>query len=126
VSRSWPPLPGWVELTAEPRRLRRGGSVEVSAQVRFAGYADREIGLVCVAHHAAIGTTTDGTDPGGRFRVHRQTRLHEEWRLLGTHTFDVPAEMPYSYEGEVLSFYWGIWLRDEERLKGYLSLVVEP
>jgi hypothetical protein len=126
VSRAWPPPPGWIELTAEPRRIRRGDSVEVSARVLHAGYQDREVGLVCLAHHATMGRTTDGTDPGGRFRVNRQTRLAEEWRTLGIHSFEVPAGMPYSYEGDLLSFYWGVWLRDEDRLEGYVPLVVEP
>jgi hypothetical protein len=128
VSRAWPPPPAWIELTAEPRRVRRGGTVEVTARVLYAGYQDREIGLVCVAHHAALAKTTDGVDPGGRFRMNRQTVLSAEWRPLGTHTFEVPADMPYSYAGDLLSFYWGIWVREEpaDRPEGYLPLAVEP
>ena len=67
---------------------------------------------MCLAHHAAVAKTTEPGDVGGRFRADRQVRLFEEWRPLGPEPFalTVPLDAPYSYEGDLLSFYWGIWL----------------
>ena len=41
----------------------------------------------------------------------------------------MPPDAPYSYEGDVVSFYWGVWLRREGRVldrEAYVPLAVEP
>jgi hypothetical protein len=131
VSEAWPPLPDWVDLDVTPRRLRRGAEVTVALRaLELIDGHDRELGLVCVAHHATIGKTTDGIDPGGRFRSDAQSRVFEDWRPLGPAALalTVPADAPYSYEGDLLSFYWGIWVRvvRQQKPDGYVPLVVEP
>ena len=65
----------------------------------------------------------------------RQDLVYDDWRLLTRENaadpfeFLVPADAPYSYEGDVVSFYWAIWLRREFRVldrEAYVVLVVEP
>jgi hypothetical protein len=92
---------------------------------------ERELGLGCLAHHAGTEGAGDGGGPGGRFRMDRQTLSYADWRPADNAEFEfsVPPDAPYSYEGDVVSFYWGIWLRREGRVldrEAYVPLVVEP
>lgn len=130
---SWPEPPDWLELEVSPLRLRRGGTVTVTLRAPIEEIADhpRELGLGCLAHHAARSLVGEG-----RFRIDRQDMVHDDWRLLepseeGFEPFEftVPDDGPYSYEGEVVSFYWGIWLRAERRVldrEAYVALIVDP
>ncbi|HWM09327.1 MAG TPA: hypothetical protein VNO82_08275 [Solirubrobacteraceae bacterium] len=132
---SWPEPPDWLRLEVEPRRLARGGTVTVAFDAphdRIAEYP-RELGLACLAHHAGRFKTGEVGNPGGRFRVDRQDVVCADWRLLddaeGEFEFTVPGEGPYSYEGDVVSFYWGVWLRAEARVldrEAYVAVVVDP
>ena len=135
---SWPEPPEWLRLEVAPRRLARGGTVTVTIDAPYDQIADhpRELGLACLAHHAGSHKTGEGPGVGGRFRVDRQTLTHADWRLLepseegyAPFEFVVPPDAPYSYEGDVVSFYWAIWLRAEARVldrEAYVPLVVEP
>jgi hypothetical protein len=126
---SWPEPPDWLRLEVEPRRLARGESIAVSVEAPEGELAGRELGLGCLAHHAGSHGTSEGGDAGGRFRMDRQTMTYADWRPLENTEFTVPPDAPYSYEGDVVSFYWGIWVRAEGRVldrEAYVPLVVEP
>ena len=134
---SWPEPPDWLQLAVEPRRLRRGGTVTVTLEAPYEEIADhpRELGLGCFAHYADTSKSGEGGDAGGRFRLDRQTMAWGDWRLLEPSeeyepfVFTVPPDSPYSYEGDVVSFYWGVWLRREARVldpEAYVPLVVDP
>jgi hypothetical protein len=127
----WPEPPDWLRLEVEPRRLARGGNVTVTLDAPQERIAGRELGLGCLAHHAGVHKTGEGGEAGGRFRMDRQTMTYADWRPAGDSEFEftVPPDAPYSYEGDVVSFYWGIWLRAEGRVadrEAYVPLVVEP
>ena len=134
---TWPEPPDWLELTVEPRRLTRGGTVVATLEARphelFSH--SRELGLGCLAHRAGRFRTGEIGDVGGRFRMDRQDLVHADWRRLtrdnfaAPFEFAVPADAPYSYEGDVVSFYWAVWLRREFRVldrEAYVTLVVDP
>jgi hypothetical protein len=132
---SWPEPPEWLQLEVEPRRLRRGETVAVTmrADRERLGERRRELGLACLCHHAGGFKTREVGDAGGRFRVDRQDVVCDDWRLVehdeGRFEFTVPQDGPYSYEGDVVSFYWGIWLRPEAKVldrEAYVPLVVDP
>jgi hypothetical protein len=49
--------------------------------------------------------------------------------VLGPLELAVPPDAPYSYEGDLLSFYWAVWLRERLRVlspTAYVPLVVDP
>ena len=134
---AWPEPPDWLELQVEPRRLVRGESVTVLVEAPADALLEhrRELGLGCLAHRAGVQKTGEIGDAGGRHRMDRQDLVYDDWRLLTRENaadpfeFLVPADAPYSYEGDVVSFYWAIWLRREFRVldrEAYVVLVVEP
>jgi hypothetical protein len=135
VSRAWPAPPEWMRLEVAPRRLRRGEAVTVTFTARTDELAARpyELGLACLAHYASTAKTDEVGDFGGRFRADVQALEHAEWHRLTdaalTLALQVPVDAPYSYEGDLLSFYWGVWVRVRERglrPDAYVPLVVDP
>jgi len=117
VRERWPKPPAWLTIAVEPAAVRRGGEVTVrvdgSGEGRPAG--ELRYGLVCVVTAAAGTATLHDGDVPGRFRVDRQEYAQEEWRSLGDareeHTFPVPGQAPYSYDGELLAYSWGVAVR---------------
>lgn len=91
-----------------------------------------EIGIGCLAHYAVVAKTGELPDVGGRFKTYRQTFIHADWRPLvaGEPTvLRVPPDAPYSYEGDVISFYWGVLVRSSYRqlaVDAYVPLAVAP
>jgi hypothetical protein len=152
----WPAPPDWLELDVAPRRLRRGAAVTVALRAPLAKLRldDYELGLACLAHYATVESTHEGDAPG-RFRMDRQQLVWEDWHAIpgaaeeqaappgdeapyaypgetsapGPLRLAVPPDAPYSYEGDLLSFYWAVWLRARLRPlrpTAYVPLVVEP
>jgi hypothetical protein len=131
---SWPEPPDWLQLEVEPRRLARGGTITATLEApadELATHA-RELGLGCLAHHASRHKTGEFGDAGGRFRIDRQALVYADWRpVTGPQVveFTVPEDAPYSYEGDVVSFYWAVWLRAELRVvdrEAYALVWVDP
>jgi hypothetical protein len=124
-----------MQLDVAPRRLRRGEAVEISFNAQADALAARpyELGLACLAHYASTAKTQEVGDFGGRFRADVQALEHEQWHRLSdpalSLVMQVPTDAPYSYEGDLLSFYWGVWVRVRERglnPDAYVPLVVDP
>lgn len=108
-------------LVVDGETLRRGEEVEVT----FTGRAsdDRlEVGVACDERYdtqvpvyvkgvsTVIRQTADGT-------------VHEQWQSVSagsveqTFTFHIPADAPYSYEGDCVSYAWRISARAVEALR---------
>jgi hypothetical protein len=98
--------------------VRRGG--EVDARVTIAGsgvLGEVEVGLVCTEFYACHVTGGDGT----RSRGTASATAHEAWlpvdATAGLHgvRLSVPAEAPFSYEGELLCFTWEVVARGSRK-----------
>lgn len=110
-----------VELRVEPADLRRGERLDVRVEPRDGVQVPEgvEVGLVCLEAYDV--ETTDGE--GHTTRATREATEHEEWRALGaggwgtTLAFEIPAEAPYSYAGDCLSYSWQVEARRPRSLR---------
>jgi hypothetical protein len=109
---------GRTRITADDES-RRG--MTVTARVD-ANTTDREleIGLVCVE---AFDVVSHARTQAGSINI-RQTSYAttwETWQHLGpdtrTYRFLIPADGPYSYEGDCLSYAWRVSVREVRRLR---------
>jgi hypothetical protein len=117
-----------MRLDVSPRRLRRGEAVTVTFGADR-DLSDHELGLACLAHYATTAKTSEVGDFGGRFRTDAQALEYEQWHPPADAELRVPADAPYSYEGDLLSFYWGVWVRARHgglRPVAYVPLTVDP
>jgi hypothetical protein len=117
-----------MRLDVSPRRLRRGEAVTVSLGADH-DLHDHELGLACLAHYASTGKTAEVGELGGRFRADAQALEYEEWHEPADTELRVPADAPYSYEGDLLSFYWAVWVRARNgglNPIAYVPLTVDP
>jgi hypothetical protein len=98
--------------------VRRGG--ELDARVTIAsrgGLGQVEVGLVCTEFFASAMSDSRG----GRRRGTASATAHEAWLPVdgtpGVHSVSlaVPAEAPFSYDGDVLSFTWEVVARGRRR-----------
>jgi hypothetical protein len=117
-----------MRLDVSPRRLRRGEAVTVTFSADH-DMSDHQLGLACLAHYAATATTHEVGELGGRFRADAQALEHEDWHEPADVELRIPEDAPYSYEGDLLSFYWAVWVR--KRGSGltplaYVPLTVDP
>ena len=97
-------------LAVSPSRIRRGDEVSI-ALTRAPEVAALEVGLACV-ERADVSVRVNQAD----IRQTVETTVHEEWQAVpagavGSFAFRVPAESPYSYEGECLSIAWRMSVR---------------
>jgi hypothetical protein len=115
-------------VTVDRDRARRGE--RVTATVHSTLEQPVEVGLVCRVHFDDIvrtrtqaGTRLPGgtRSPGGSTRTVSEALVWETWAaapqagLGASHAFTLPADQPYSHEGEVLSFAWAVVARREGR-----------
>ena len=130
MAQDFPPPPDWARFALSSPRLRRGETLRVQLELD-PGREGLELGFACLAHHAQVETTWDGDVPG-RVRNDRPSLREQEWVPvapgLDEHAFAVPAEAPYHYEGELLSFYWALHLRaaGTPDLLAYVPVTVLP
>jgi hypothetical protein len=107
------------EVLAQPLELRRGGEVEAELLVyepnRLAGQL--EVGVVCVERYDRRASEGEGDSDGREIaedvayeRWLPARRTEEEQRFR----FRIPAQAPYSHEGELLSFAWSVSARDAD------------
>jgi hypothetical protein len=106
-----------VELSGP--EVRRGG--ELDARVTIAdsrGLADVEMGLVCTEFYAC---RMSGHGDGGGGRGTSSATAYEAWLPVdgrpGVHAVrvTVPAEAPFSYDGELLCFKWELVARGRRK-----------
>jgi hypothetical protein len=109
---------GALQVDAAEREVRRGG--ELDARVTIAspgGVGEVEVGLVCTEFYACHVSGSDGR----RSRGTSSATAHEEWLPVedtpGLHSvrLTVPAEAPFSYEGELLCFTWEVVARGRRK-----------
>jgi len=109
---------GMLQVAAGEPEVHRGG--ELDAQLTIAslgGLGAVEVGLVCTEFYACAVTGGDGK----RSRGTGSATAHEEWLAVddtpGVHSvrLGVPAQAPFSYAGELLSFTWEVAARGRRR-----------
>jgi hypothetical protein len=109
-------------LSVAGAELRRGDEVSVTFTGRRTTDDRLELGLACDERYdTEIRVFTRGVST-----VVRQTgeeAVHEEWQTVPpgaaehTVTFQVPPDVPYSYEGSCLSYAWRVSARAERPLR---------
>ena len=115
-----PPKVRGVTLTLSNSDLRRGSNVDLRVEVANPDkmLTRLEFGLVCTEFYDV--ETTDGR--GNSSRSTRQVDAHTDWRpFTGGPTqserFLIPADAPYSYRGDCVSYVWRASARLPKRLR---------
>jgi hypothetical protein len=111
------------EVAGEPLEVRRGGEVEAGLTVYDPEEIGErlEVGLVCVERYdRAVSSRTEGGETVAD-RAIAEDVAYERW-VPARRTeeeqifrFRIPADAPYSYEGEFLSFAWRVSAREPAR-----------
>jgi hypothetical protein len=107
-------------IAVDPAEIRRGDDVDVRLTVADPRRLERgaEVGLVCVVYYSVTKHSRNGT-----YRDDAEATAHEEWRPLRPgqvrpyERFRVPADGPYSHEGEYLSYHWLVRVREPRRMR---------
>ena len=115
-----------LELQVERQELRRGERVAATAS----GEGELEIGLVCTQSFDVLRRISDES----RSRVTDTASVWQQWvpaphAALGQRIeLALPAEGPYSYEGDCVSLGWAVVVRrvGEKRVAEPVPLWVEP
>jgi hypothetical protein len=111
-------LTGGLDVSASDQSVRRGGEVEALVTVsnpRKLG--DLEVGIVCTEYYDEEDTTSDGDGSTTTSRSTADDIAHESWSplesVMGVQSirFTIPADAPFSYSGECLSFKWEVVAR---------------
>jgi hypothetical protein len=117
-----------LELRVEHQELRRGERVAASASGSGSGAI--EVGLVCTEAFDVLRRISDES----RSRVTDKSVVWQQWvpvphAALGQRIeLALPAEGPYSYEGDCVSFSWAVVVRrvGEKRVAEPVPLWVAP
>jgi hypothetical protein len=116
----FPPKVRGVTLSLSREDLQRGSDVDIRVEVsnpdKMTGRL--EFGLVCVEFYDV--ETTDGR--GNSSRSTRQVDAYKDWRPFGggatqSERFVIPADAPYSYRGDCVSYVWRASARLPKRLR---------
>jgi hypothetical protein len=127
----FPPKARGVTLTVAVTDVRRGSEVDARLELAHPEKQDFELGLVCTEYYDV--ETTDGK--GNRSRSTSQAVAYEDWRphsgdAVASVRFSVPADRPYSYRGDCISYVWRVSVRQPKRLRFdravNVPLVVRP
>jgi hypothetical protein len=114
----YPPSARGVTLTVTASEVRRGSDVEARLEManpdKVGGKL--ELGLVCTEYYDI--QTSNGK--GGTQRTTSLAAAHEDWRPqagapVQTVRFTVPADAPFSYRGDCLSFVWRVSARQPRK-----------
>jgi len=104
-----------LEVRVDQLEVRRGDEIEALVVVTDPeGLGELEAGLVCTEHYDE--EVHSGHDSGSS-RMTCKAVEHEVWQRLpstaGEHSvrLAIPANAPFSYEGEYLSFQWEVVAR---------------
>jgi len=101
-------------VDASDRPVRRGDELEARVTIsRDGGLGHVEVGLLCTEFFASAVSDSRGA----RRRGTASATAHEAWLPVdgtpGVHSvrLAVPAEAPFSYDAELLSFRWDVVAR---------------
>jgi hypothetical protein len=107
---------GRLGVEASEPRVRRGGELDVRVTIADSrGLADVELGLVCTEFYARRMSGSEGR------RGTSSATAYEAWLPVeggpGLHgvRVTVPAEAPFSYDGELLCFRWELVARGRRK-----------
>jgi hypothetical protein len=130
----FPPKASHLKVEVDRRELRRGEDVVVRLEVTRDPKPDDklELGLVCTEFYDE--KKSDGR--GGSTRGTSEAKAFEDWRPqtsaqpMHEVRFAIPADGPYSYRGDCVSFVWRVSAREPKRLRfdraTNLQIVVRP
>jgi hypothetical protein len=121
-----PRYAGGLELHVERQELRRGERVAATAS----GEGEIEVGLLCTQAFDGLRRISDDS----RSRVTDTASAWQQWvpvphAALGQRVeLALPADGPYSYEGDCVSYGWAVVVRrvGEKRVAEPVPLWVEP
>ena len=104
------------------QQLRRGEEFEALVTVSHSrGLGDLEVGLICTESYDYRSTWTGDDGASHESRETAQAAAYEKWQpvesVSGAQSLRlrVPAEAPFSYTGECLSFKWEVAARGRRR-----------
>jgi hypothetical protein len=107
-----------LEITAGDEAVRRGGEVEATVTIASPGkLGNVEVGLVCTEYYDKEETTRDEHGSMSTSRETRNEIVHEAWSPVESFSrvqsvrFPIPADAPFSFTGECLSFRWEVVAR---------------
>jgi hypothetical protein len=107
---------------ASEDEVRRGEEVEAVVTIpAVGGVSNVEVGLVCTEYYDEETSYTDGQGHARTSRTTAEAIAHEAWLPLESARgvqrvrFAIPAEAPFSYEGDCLSFRWEVVARARRR-----------
>jgi hypothetical protein len=107
---------GRLRVDASAQQVRRGGQLDARVTIRHSrGLADVEVGLVCTEFYASRMSGHDGG------RGTSSAAAYEAWLPVeggpGVHAVrvTVPAQVPFSYDGELLCFTWELVVRGRRK-----------
>jgi hypothetical protein len=107
-----------LEVGASDQEVHRGGGLDARVTISSPeGLQEVEVGLVCTEFYACAVRDSDG----GQSRGTSSATAHESWLpvagTMGVHgvRLPVPAEAPFSYDGELLCFKWEVVARGHRK-----------
>jgi hypothetical protein len=107
-----------LEVTTSDQPVRRGGEVEALVTVSNASkLGNIEVGVVCTEYYDEEDTTRDSDGTTTTSRSTSDEIAHESWSpvesVAGVQSlrFTIPADAPFSYRGECISFKWEVVAR---------------
>ena len=107
-----------LQVATGDQPARRGGEVEALVTISNAGkLGDLEVGVVCTEYYDEQETTREANGATSVSRSTSDEVVHESWSqvesVLGQLglRFTIPADAPFSYSGECLSFKWEVVAR---------------
>jgi hypothetical protein len=118
--RAHPPGLPHLQLTTDADETRRGRTVTVTLRNTTPGASGGgrlELGLVCTESYD-YEHVTHGKDGRRSSRQTRQVAAHEEWRPVDPAApehevaFALPAQAPFSFEGDCVSYAWKVSARE--------------
>src|SRR3954468_18647541 len=129
----FPPKVRGVTLTLSNTDLRRGSNLDLRVEGASPGrmLSRLERGVVCAEYYDV--ETTDGR--GNKTRGTRQVDAHKDWRpftggATQSERFLIPADAPYSYRGDCVSYVWRASARLPKRARfdraQNVTLLVRP
>ena len=99
-------------------QARRGGEVEALVTISSGlKLGDLEVGVVCTEYYDEQETTRDADGSTSLSRSTSDEVAHESWSQVESVSgvqslrFTIPADAPFSYRGECLSFKWEVVAR---------------
>jgi hypothetical protein len=111
-----PPKLKHVRLSVTPTELRRGGRVQATVELSGSprAGAELELALVCTERYDVKKRVINPNGADYDQRVTRSEDVHREVASVDASrtgaTFEVPADLPFSYEGDCISAAWHVHL----------------